>query len=906
MTRPGAAPDPSRFAPAAQPPKREGLRDVLGSLVALLLLVVGVPALLLVLDGPPPIPTEVPALRDFAEELSLEDLLSVLVGIVWLAWLWFVVCVLVEIVAARRGGLGRRLPMGGPAQRLARALVGALLLTGVVAGPASAVTPAPTATTTVASMVDGLATDNVVNRPAPDGSHDRAQDRAQSGARDATAGTATETAGQQAVSALEGQKVYVVAAPHEGYHDNLWDIAERHLGDGRRYTEIFELNKNRVQVDGRSLELARLIQPGWQLVMPEDAVGVDRMVTEPVSAPADLRPGMSDVDEESADTIREVTSDADGSGLVPVGISLLAAGVLGALVIHRRVRAGGRPDPDATGAEADFRISANTTRLRHVDRELRGLTARCRAQGVAAPQAYAARVDDEHLDLLVAPPSRTAVDGWEVLDDGARWRRTLGDVDAPVPSEVSPYPALLSLGVDDAGRDVLLDLEAAGGLVSITGDTAVAEQVASALAVQAVTAPWSDTMRVLADGLPDGIDSIAPERLRVASLVDEMSSLESSLEGARVDVLTGRLGRRAVVPSQLVVSAVRPDASVSERLGGLTGGGRQALTVVTVGEHPAARWRLVVDSHGMVSVPDLDLHAEANRVTAHQVDAVAELLRAAREEDSADGVTRLDAPAPRHAHDDAAWATAGRRVSILGRVAVQSTGDLPPERLDLATEIVAFLALQAEPVHPTVLAGAVWPRGVTPDVRDATIERVREWLGTEVDGSHVLRADAEGRLSVSEALVLDWDCARTLVRRAGAAGSPRDEIDLIRRALQLVRGPALAGVPDGRYGWALREDVPRSVRRVVVDAALRLAELLGDDDPGGTSAGAQAALRVVPADQRLWRLVLRARFAESGVAGVQRTLREMDEALRDVDLDAETEALVHELVPRPDSYAAGS
>lgn len=900
-----AAPDPSRFAPAAGAVKREGLRDVIGSLVALLLLVVGVPALLLVLDGPPPIPTELPGLRDLAEELALEDLLAVLVGIVWLAWLWFVVCVLVEIVAARRGGLGRRLPLGGPAQRLARALVGALLLTGVAAGPASAVSPAP-ATTTVASMVED-SSGNVVERPAPD--------RADQGPVDSPAGTsvgspvnstAVKTGVEQSAGALEGQKVYIVAAPHEGYHDNLWDIAERHLGDGRRYTEIFELNKDRTQADGRSLELARLIQPGWQLVMPEDAVGVDRLVTAPASDPVDFTPGMSDSDNERVNHAQEVVADADGSGLGATGISLLAAGVLGALVVHRRVRAGGRPDPDATSAEADLRVSANTTRLRHVDRELRGLTARCRAQGVAAPQAYAARVDDEHLELLVAPPSMTTVEGWEALDDGTRWRRTLGDVDAPVPSEVSPYPALLSLGVDDAGRDVLLDLEAAGGLVAVTGDTAVAEQVASALAVQAVTSPWSDTVRVLAEGLPDGIDRIVPDRLRVTALADEISGLESSLEGARVDVLTGRLGRRAVVPSQLVVSAISPDPAVAERLGGLTGGGRQALTVVTVGEHPAARWRLVVDSHGMVSVPALDLHAEANRITAHQVEAVAELVRAAREEDPANGVTRLDAPAPRHDHDDAAWATAGRRVSILGRVAVQSTGDLPPERLDLATEIVAFLALQAEPVHPTVLAGAVWPRGVTPDVRDATIERVRQWLGTEVDGSHVLRADAEGRLSVSEALVLDWDCARTLVRRAGAAGSPRDEIDLIRRALQLVRGPALAGVPDGRYGWALREDVPRSVRRVVVDAALRLAELLGDDDPGGTSAGAQAALRVVPADQRLWRIVLRARFAESGVAGVQRTLREMDEALRDVDLDAETEALVHELVPRPDSYAAGS
>ena len=38
------------------------------------------------------------------------------------------------------------------------------------------------------------------------------------------------------------------------------------LGDGRRYKEIYELNKGLVQPDGRKLELARLIQPGWNLV----------------------------------------------------------------------------------------------------------------------------------------------------------------------------------------------------------------------------------------------------------------------------------------------------------------------------------------------------------------------------------------------------------------------------------------------------------------------------------------------------------------------------------------------------------------------------------------------------------------------------------------------------------------
>ncbi|QHO90784.1 hypothetical protein CWT12_04845 [Actinomyces sp. 432] len=77
---------------------------------------------------------------------------------------------------------------------------------------------------------------------------------------------------------LVGQRVYVVQPPEGRYHDNMWDIAERTLGDGRAYRQIYDLNVGRVQPDGRSLELARLIQPGWYLIVPESAQDVDRVV----------------------------------------------------------------------------------------------------------------------------------------------------------------------------------------------------------------------------------------------------------------------------------------------------------------------------------------------------------------------------------------------------------------------------------------------------------------------------------------------------------------------------------------------------------------------------------------------------------------------------------------------------
>jgi len=197
-----------------------------------------------------------------------------------------------------------------------------------------------------------------------------------------------------------------------------------------------------------------------------------------------------------------------------------------------------------------------------------------------------------------------------------------------------------------------------------------------------------------------------------------------------------------------------------------------------------------------------------------------------------------------------------------------------------------------------VLAGVLWPRGVTPDVSAAVVERAREWLGDDVHGNSFLREDAEGRLSLSEGVVCDWDAVRSLFLRARSASSRGEEVELLRRGLQLIRGESFAGVPEGRYAWVAHDDLERVMRRVVVASALRLVDLLGgDDDPGGAAAAAEAGLRFDPANQELWRGLIRARHAGDGVAGVRRTLDAMTPALRGLPVESQTTALVEEYLP---------
>jgi nucleoid-associated protein YgaU len=57
----------------------------------------------------------------------------------------------------------------------------------------------------------------------------------------------------------------IVRYPEQGVHDSLWRIAERCLGNGARWPEIWTLNKNTIQADGRTFTNPNLIYPGWTL-----------------------------------------------------------------------------------------------------------------------------------------------------------------------------------------------------------------------------------------------------------------------------------------------------------------------------------------------------------------------------------------------------------------------------------------------------------------------------------------------------------------------------------------------------------------------------------------------------------------------------------------------------------------
>ena len=887
------------------------------AVAVLLLVVVGVPVAMLTLAGVPPIPESV-SLSMVTRAVSVEVVLGVLVWVVWLAWFQFTVCTVVELVSAVRGrGVPGHVPVSGGVQVVVRRLVIAALLIfsasgPAVAAPATAAAPAPApAPAAAAQVVSGGG-----GVPSDTGAADAGAGAADAGAdqQDGTVvGHVTYRLGgavidPQVGAQLVGRRVYVVQPPQDHYHDNLWDIAERSLGEGRDYQQIYDLNAGRLQPDGRTLELARLIQPGWYLVMPESATDVPRVEAVTTTAPAAPAPGPVSADqssgrqqEQGGRRMPDRSDDVDDilPADVPALGALTAASVLAVLARWRRYGSWAVPDAGAGELERLLRVGADPGRMTRVDAVLRWLS------GLEdPPEFYAVGVDDDSVSLFLTRRVPQAPAPWRGRDGGAVWNVERG-VDIQVPDgPVRVGAGLVTVGRDERGADVLIDLSVVDGDVVVSGAPSVAAEVVSALAVELCTNPWSAQVRVVGVGLPPALSAVCGERLEVASDVaaavgsgstDGPDSGEAGSAGSGSadafgsvggvgGVLTGRSGRGDVC---VVLAAGQEEAApVSPVRGGATlvraGGG-------------GGRWRIEVDSTGSARVEPLGVGVRVTRASEADLESLGELF-------AADTSGRPPAPEPPSPPSAAALRSAPVRVRVLGPAVVSAPGVVEPERLGLLTEAVACLALHEEGLHPRVLGSMIWPLGATGDVVTSSIDRLRAWLGRDEAGADRVREDEEGRLVLSSDVVADWSVLRGLIaraRRARERGDDREELRLLQEGLRLVRGPVCQGAEPGRYAWLARVRATRESEVLVADAAHRVAVLLGDHDPDGAGRAVEVGLRVVELDQRLWRddLRLAAACGRDRLAARAEALLEAAGADDLAQVDPATAALVEDLAP---------
>src|ERR1019366_5896953 len=242
--------------------RRRSAGDVLAGFLAVVLLLaltVGVPLGLIRVFGAP-IPHHMPGLSVLTHQIDPFAILKVLSVLVWLAWLQLVCCVVAEIRAAvRNTGMPAQVPLAGGTQALVHRLVTAALLlfaASTALSPAFAHHAAPTTSAPARPAATGGGTQAIRDARPPQ-----------------MVGEPEVAQAQPQAQQPRAEKIYVVRPPAGRYHESMWEIAQNHLGDGRRYREIFELNSGRLQPDGSKLTIASLIRPGWVLRMPRDAFG---------------------------------------------------------------------------------------------------------------------------------------------------------------------------------------------------------------------------------------------------------------------------------------------------------------------------------------------------------------------------------------------------------------------------------------------------------------------------------------------------------------------------------------------------------------------------------------------------------------------------------------------------------
>lgn len=866
----------------------KSVRNITLGVASLLALILGIglfPIALLALAGNP---IDLGGIDSLTSPFNDNAIIHVIAMVCWVAWTLFVISLLTETVGWIRDKESPTVPLTGAfARRVVLSI--ALLLTTAQRPPVSLATQLTPISSTAAAL--------------PNATPPETQPVA-----DSTPNHATE-------------HIPYKVQPR----DDLWTLAERHLGDPLRWRELYEINEGTPQDDGRMLASPQLLRPGWTLMFPNDAVGLPETSTHdeptfngpttvnqesPVGQPNAMQGTPDNSDESTFETEQDV-SDHDDANVIASAFkwTLAGTGILLAVDRIRRRRRRHRmpgtvtqsPNARLSKAEALLRAESESTLADRLNMASRAL-AHCLINSSSNASVEAVRVGDDGIEFLFDAPVVSAPGPFFINDDGRAWTLDssvhevrVGALAAEMPA---PMPALVHTGTLDHAA-VMIDLES-HGITSLVGDNS--SLLAASFAQQLAMSDWSDHVDVVTVGVPapNGLtrirafDAIADIPPLVTDMAKGMRSalIDAGFETTFAARTTNELSD-GWVPTVVVVSE---EAATGDRLNELVmsaSQGRQGLSIVVVGHADVAHRvidvgisRTIVSAPQMV-VDSLDLHTE-------NIDAVNSLVDEALNGDAVEyalpdlGIDLreiVDVPTP-----------ADVTACVLGPIRID--GGHAEIGRSRSVEAVVYLALHPQGVTDDRLKEALWPdRLPTVGTFNTTISLARRQLGTDQSGVSYVPPVKDRRYRVSENVDSDLSRFETLFALAKSASEP-EAVRLLSGALELVRGKPFDDTPSG-YSWAHVEGFIARAEAIVADAAHMLAGIhLENGDASSATWAARKGLLASPGYEVLYRDLMLACEVDGNLAALETIMAELNTLLDTVDPDDNLESETTELYNR--------
>ena len=693
--------------------------------------------------------------------------------------------------------------------------------------------------------------------------------------------------------------------------DTLWDIAERTLGDGSRWREVYNLNTD-------TIADPNVIDVGWVLQLPTMEAPSSPVTDAHNNEDTPAQPGTSG--EPSAETATPHNAPphsgesadivAGDSAADPVFLALgatgplLAAGVWSAVAAAKETQRWGRPrgrrflPPSDEGirAQSALGIVSDTGQLSLLDTALLLIGEHCQVFAIDPPSVLSVVSSPDRIVLTFAdpppdPPAEFSADGrtWTLTAESAR------HVDAPHGSH--PYPTLVTLGTDEK-TTVLVNLTHSP-IVGIAGGPDLVAGVTHAWVLELATAPWAPELLVHAT--TDLADTVVAERddVRIGSDVELVGDLERLVEARRRGLAHHGLADQR--PMAAFVFGQHLDEPLRQRV---LAGAASSVGVVAVLAHDEgpATWRIHPDGRGTLEPIGLSV-PRAQSIPAPTRTAIADLRLAADSPDLSPAPwwsSSDDTPSTRpHARETAPRQEAtvpGSQgllhplLNILGPIELLgTTGTAPSRGQRTCMEYCAWLLEHPGSTSAAMAASLL----VAESSRRSSMSRLRTWLGKDADGDPYLPDAYSGRIYLHPAVSSDWQQLQILI----APGVNRTEPEILRTALGLVRGGVLADAAPGQWSWAeeLRGDIMATIR----DIGLVLAEhALGTGDIDLARWATARALTVTPEDEELMCARIRVERRAGNHREVERlALKTTAHARRlGVDLNTDTVRLIQEVM----------